>query len=76
MAFTLEFGTLTVAQKQEAADLLQKLEAIDSALADIQTARATAEAIWTKKTNFLNQQKGNIKDAIRALRTASIIETP
>jgi hypothetical protein len=56
------------------ADLLQKMEAIDAALAVIQTERATAESAWNKKTTFLNQQKDNIKDSIRALRTVTVKE--
>lgn len=56
------------------ADLLQKMEALDAALADVQTDRATHEADWNKKTAFLNQQKDNVKDEIRALRTVSVKE--
>ena len=55
-------------------DLLQKMEALDAALADVQTDRATHEADWNKKTNLLNQEKSNVKDAIRAIRAVTIKE--
>jgi hypothetical protein len=74
MAYEVIFGTLTATQKADAADLLQKMEALDAALADIQTERATMEASWGKKSNFITQQKSNIKDALRALRVADIKE--
>ena len=73
----LEFDTISpLAEKDIAtmADLMQKLEAIDAALAVIQTDRANHEAEWNKKTTFLNTQKSNIKDEIRALRTLTVKE--
>lgn len=74
MAYEVTFSTLTATQKTDAADLLQKLEALDAALATIQTERATAEAVWNKKTAFISQQKDTVKDALRALRAAAIKE--
>ena len=55
-------------------DLLQKMEALDAAIAAVQTDRATHEAEWNKKTTFLNQQKDDVKQAIRALRTVTVKE--
>lgn len=55
-------------------DLLQEMEALDAALADVQTDRATHEGEWNKKTNLLNQEKSKVKDAIRAIRAITIKE--
>ena len=75
MAF--ELNTVAPLESKDTAvmvDLLQKMEALDAALADVQTDRATHEADWNKKTTFLNQQKDNVKDAIRAIRAVTIKE--
>ena len=75
MAF--ELNTVPPLESKDTAvmvDLLQKMEAIDAAIAEIQTDRATHEADWNKKTTFLNQQKDNVKDAIRAIRAVTIKE--
>jgi len=56
------------------ADLLQKMEALDAAIAAVQTDRATHEGEWNKKTTFLNQQKDDVKQAIRNLRTVTVKE--
>ena len=71
---TLNFGELTNAQKLEAADLVQKLEAIDAALAAIQNERAAAEIKWSDRQNFLNTERMKVQVAIRAIRQAQITE--
>lgn len=70
----ITFGELTDAQKLEAADLIQKLEAIDGALAGVQTERAEFEQKARNKENFLNTEKSKIKVALRALRQAQVTE--
>ena len=75
MAFELNtVPPLKPGESETMADLMQKMEAIDAAVAEIQTDRATHEADWNKKTTFLNQQKDNVKDAIRAIRAVTIKE--
>ena len=71
---TLNFGELTNAQKLEAIDLFQKLEAIDAALAEVQNQRAAAEIKWSDRQNFLNTERMKLQVAIRALRQAQITE--
>lgn len=70
----ITFGELTDAQKMEAADLIQKLEAIDGALAEVQTKRAEFEQKARERENFLNAEKTKVKVALRALRQAQVTE--
>jgi hypothetical protein len=74
MAYQINAGTLTAEQKSQVADLYQRIEGLDALLAAIQTERATAEAIWSTKTNFINQTRSSYKDAIRAIRTLTLTE--
>ncbi|MDD4986559.1 MAG: hypothetical protein PHQ43_12430 [Dehalococcoidales bacterium] len=74
MAYEIMIGTLTDVQKSTAADLVQKLEALDAALAAIQTERAEAEGIWNQKTNAINIEKSKVRDELRALRAVDIKE--
>lgn len=72
-----EFNTITPLDEKNTAimaDLLQKMEAIDAEIANIQTDRANHEVEWNKKTVFLNQQKDSIKDEIRNLRVLTVKE--
>lgn len=71
---TLQFAELTPQQKQEAIDLIQKLEAIDAALAQIQTKRAEFEVKARDRENWLRSEKMKVQNAIRALRSVEIIE--
>jgi len=74
MAYQISFGTLTDVQKLEAADLDQKINAIDAAMADIQTERAGYEVVWRDKTNALQTEKAKIITQLRTLRAASIVQ--
>ena len=75
MAFELNtVPPLKPGESETMVDLMQKMEAIDAALAEVQTDRAQHEGDWNKKTTFLNQQKDDIKQAIRAIRTVSVKE--
>ena len=71
---TISFTELTNDQKLEAADLVQKLEAIDAALAEVQNERATAEVEWNNRENFLNTERMKVQVAIRAIRQAEVTE--
>ena len=70
----LSFGELTEAQKLEVADLVQKLEAIDGAIAAVQTKRAELEAKLRDRDNFLQTQRMKVQVALRAIRQAEIQE--
>jgi hypothetical protein len=74
MAYEVSMVALDEKSQAQAVDLLQKLEALDGALADIQTARAAAETVWRDKENAINIEKSNVKDALRALRGAQLTE--
>jgi len=68
----ISFGELTEEQKLEAADLFQKKEAINGALAAIQSERALAEAKWRDTENFLRTELMKMEVEIRAIRPAVI----
>ena len=68
------FSELTQAQKLQAADILQKIEAVDGAVAAIQTERAIAEAQWNGKEQILLGEQAKLRVALRALRQAEVIE--
>ena len=70
----ISFGDLTNAQKLDAADIMQKIEAIDDQLAKIQTIRATKEAEWNGKENNLRTFRMNLQDQLRAIRQAVVTE--
>ncbi|HUT02855.1 MAG TPA: hypothetical protein VM163_03065 [bacterium] len=70
----LSFETLTDTEKMEAADLYQKLEAIDAALADVQNERAAFESKARDKENFLRTERMKVQNTLRALRQATVEE--
>ena len=60
------------ATKLIAADLMLKVEAVDGALADIQTERATAELGYKAKEQDLQAEKNRLTGEIRKLQTATV----
>jgi len=74
MAYEITVGTLTATQKTDAADLLQKLEALNGTLADLQTDRAKFEAVINEKISVIQKEKDTTIDALRALRIPVIQE--
>lgn len=70
----INFTELTNDQKLQAADLVQKLEAIDAALGEVQSQRAQAEINWSDKENFLHTERMKVQNQIRAIRSAEITE--
>lgn len=70
MAIT--FKDLTDVEKLQAADIVQKIEAIDGAIANIQTIRATAEAQWNGKEQVLLGEQAKLRVALRAIRQAEV----
>lgn len=70
MAIT--FKDLTDVEKLQAADIVQKIEAIDGVIAAIQTERATAEAQWNGKEQVLLGEQAKLRVALRAIRQAEV----
>jgi len=58
-------------KKGQVKDLISKIEAIDSALADIQTKRATAEVGWKHKEQELRAEQNRLTEELRKLRKAT-----
>lgn len=73
---TITFTNLTDAQKMETADLLQKLESIEGALADVQTTRATAEIAYAAKEEELKTEKNKLLQLVRNIRVATVEAKP
>ena len=74
MATEINFIELNETQKLDAADLLQKIQAIDGALALNNDQRVTASAVFNKKQYALEEKKKAIIAMLRALRTATLKE--
>lgn len=69
MAIT--YDDITEANKGQVTDLLSKREALDGALADIQTERATAQVGWSQREQELQAEKNRITEELRKLRKAT-----
>lgn len=70
MAIT--YDDITAEKKGLVTDLLSKREAIDAALADIQTKRATAEVGWTTEEQELKTEQNRLTEELRKLRKATL----
>ena len=68
----INFTTLSDSQKLDVADLIQKLESIDGALADIQTERAAAQSEWSVREQELNAEKNTLKQNMRNIRKPTL----
>lgn len=68
----INFTVLTDNQKLDVADLIQKLESIDGALADIQTERAVAQSEWAAREQELNAEKNTLKQNMRNIRKPTL----
>lgn len=69
MAIT--YDEITDTNKKIFTDILSKREAIDAALADLQTERATADIARTVKEQELNAEKNRLTEEIRKMRKAT-----
>lgn len=69
MAIT--FNELSAANRNEVVDLITKREAVDSALADLQTERALQETARVAKEQELNAEKNLIIKTMRKMRKAT-----
>ena len=70
----ISFTALTDVQKLLAADILQKIEAIDGQLAKVQTVRATKEAEWNGKEEGLRTFRMQLQMELRKIREATVSE--
>lgn len=63
---------ITDNQKLQVADIMQKIESIKGELADIQTARATAEIEWSADEQELRTEENKLLQDIRNVRKATV----
>jgi hypothetical protein len=75
MAFSLSFSELDEKVQNSYVDLSQKILALDAELVKISEERAEQEAVWRKKENYIQTEKGKLELSLRALRTATLSET-
>lgn len=68
----IEYVVINDTQKLLAADIVSKMESIDKLLADIQTERATAEALWRDRDTELRNEKMKLNMEMRAIRAATV----
>jgi len=69
---TTEYNTINDTKKLQVADILSKREAIEGALADIQTERATSELTWKAKEQSLRTEQNKLTEELRTIRTATL----
>jgi len=69
---TTEYNTINDTKKLQVADILSKREAIEGALADIQTERATSELAWKAKEQSLRTEQNRLTEELRTIRTATL----
>lgn len=68
----ISYDELNEVNKGKVTDLLSKREAIDSALADIQTERASTEVGWSVKEQELKAEQNRLTEELRKLRKATL----
>lgn len=68
----ITYDELDDTKKKQVTDLLSKRETIESLLADLQTERATADAIRIQKEQELKAEQNRITEEIRKLRKATL----
>ena len=69
----IKYNDISDTQKHTATDILLKIEAIDGALANIQTVRAEAEIGYAAKEQTLQAEKNKLIGDVRKIRTAEIV---
>ena len=70
--YTVDVGTLDEKSQSQAVDLLQKIQALDGAMAEVQTALSAIQSDMNAKTSALQAEKNKAIDALRALRSATV----
>ncbi len=68
----ISYDELNEVNKGKVTDLLSKREAIDYALADIQTERASTEVGWSVKEQELKAEQNRLTEELRKLRKATL----
>lgn len=69
---TITYDPIDDPKKLQVADILSKKEAVDGALADIRTERATAELTWKAKEQTLQAEKNKLIQDMRNMRKATL----
>lgn len=72
---TITYDPIDDMKKMQVADILSKREAIEGALASIQTKRATAELVWKTKEQSLRTESNKLTEELRNMRKATLTET-
>ena len=67
----IKYDDLDDVKKGQVTDLLSKREAVDGALADIQTERAGAEVGWAQREQELRAESNRLTEELRKLRKAT-----
>ena len=67
----INYDELSAANRNQVIDLITKREAVDSALADLQTERATQETARVAKEQELKTEKNLIIETMRKMRKAT-----
>ena len=67
----IKYDDLDDVKKGQVTDLLSKREAVDGAIADIQTERASAEVGWAQREQELRAEENRITEEFRKLRKAT-----
>ena len=62
-------------QKLAVADLMQKIESIDSELADLNTEKAVAQVGWEARDQELQAEKNKLRQEVRNVRKATVAKT-
>ena len=68
----ISYDELNESNKGKVTDLLSKREAINSALADIQTKRAAEDVIQAAKEQELHAENNRLTEELRKMRKATL----
>ena len=68
---TINYDEINDTKKMEVTDILSKREAVEGALADIQTERATVELGWKAKEQELQAESNRLTEQLRSMRKAT-----
>ena len=72
MTKTITYKDISDSVKLEASNLMLKVEAVESLLANHQTEKATFELSYRETEQFLLAEKNNLFKQIRLLQTATM----
>jgi len=70
---TIKYDEIDDVKKKQVTDLLSKREAVESVLADLQTERATTDAIRIQKEQELKTELNRLTEELRKLRKAALV---